>query len=92
MFKFAKHEAYPWTNENSGKAVLDALSGPEFDKFRAYHDKLDKWEAVLYTADWGESVYMRVKAQKLSIDCIPLDNLVANNKRQMGEFKARMKK
>jgi hypothetical protein len=37
--------------------VLDALSGPEFDKFRAYHDKLDKWEVVSDTVDWGEFVF-----------------------------------
>jgi hypothetical protein len=72
--------------------VLDALSVPEFDKFRAYHDKLDKWSVVSDTVDWGEFVLFRKKPQKLSIEHIPSDNLLATNKEKMGEFKAKMKK
>ncbi|KAJ9124892.1 hypothetical protein QFC24_002821 [Naganishia onofrii] len=52
IFEFSKRNAYPWTVENSGQIVLDALSAPEFEKLRAYADKLAKWNALSSTVDW----------------------------------------
>jgi hypothetical protein len=88
----AKHEAYPWKNEGSGKALLVALSGAEFDKFRAYHDKLANWKVVPDTVDWGEFALCCVREWWADRRARSLDNLVANNKRRTEEFKARMKK
>ncbi|KAI5454276.1 hypothetical protein NCC49_004336 [Naganishia albida] len=59
IFEFSRREAYPW-NEKSGEIVLNALNGNEFKRFRAYHDKLARWDALQSTVDWGKNTeYMK---------------------------------
>lgn len=41
--------------------MLNALSADEFKQFRAYHDKLAKWDALQSTVDWGKRVSMSRK-------------------------------
>ncbi|KAJ9110032.1 hypothetical protein QFC20_003106 [Naganishia adeliensis] len=59
IFEFSRREAYPW-NEKSGETVLSALSADEFKQFRAYHDKLAKWDALQSTVDCDKNTeYMK---------------------------------
>ncbi|KAJ9103377.1 hypothetical protein QFC19_004476 [Naganishia cerealis] len=55
IFEFSRREAYPWDIENSGQSVLDALSASEFDRLRAYQDKLANWNAVSSTVNWEQN-------------------------------------
>jgi hypothetical protein len=66
IFEFSRREAYPW-NEKSGETILNALNADEFKQFRAYHQKLAKWDALQSTVDWGKPVFTFGIEQRLIV-------------------------